>query len=83
MTIEKTIAENLRAIRLKRKLTQEAVAFRSSIQPNYYACVERGTKMLSIPALVKIAKALGVKPSLLLEPEAWRQVKNEGSPKEA
>ncbi len=36
--------------------------------------IERAQKAPTTVSLEKIAKALGVKPSLLLEPEAWRQV---------
>jgi len=70
--IEEIIAKNLREARLRRKLTQEAVAAKANLQPNYYACVERGTRMLSIPSLVKIAKVLKIAPHLLLIPESYK-----------
>jgi transcriptional regulator with XRE-family HTH domain len=70
--IEETIARNLRELRLLRGLTQEAVAGRANLQANYYSCVERGTKMLSIPALVKIARVLKIEPYLLLKPNGVR-----------
>lgn len=74
MRIEQVIARNLREIRLKRGLTQEAVAGRAYLQSNYYACVERATKMLSIAALTKIAKVLNVQPYILLKPEGSTEV---------
>ena len=68
-------ADNIRFIREKRGLTQEALAFDADVARSYIGYVERGEKTLSIVILSKIAKALGVKPGLLLEPEAYRDVK--------
>jgi XRE family transcriptional regulator, regulator of sulfur utilization len=68
--IEEVITRNLREYRRQRGLTQEAVAGRANLQSNYYACVERGQKMLSIPSLVKIAKVLKVDAYKLLMPDS-------------
>jgi transcriptional regulator with XRE-family HTH domain len=72
--IEELIGNNLRKVRLKRKLTQEAVAAHANLQANYYSCIERGDRMLSIPALIKFAKVLKVEPYLLLKPDGWKEV---------
>ena len=72
--IEDVIAQNLREARLKVGLTQEAVAAKAYLQSNYYACVERGTKMLSITSLIKIAKVLKIEPYLLLKPDGVKSM---------
>ena len=68
-------ANNIKALRQKRGLTQEALAFDANVARSYIGYIERAEKTLSIVTLQKIAKALGVKPSLLLEPDAHRSVK--------
>jgi len=40
----------------------------------YISRIEAGDFAVSIDTLARIAKALGVKPNVLLEPEAFRQV---------
>ena len=52
-----TIREN----RKRAKLTQRAVAGKARLHPNYYGRVERGEERVSIYALSRIAKALGVR----------------------
>jgi transcriptional regulator with XRE-family HTH domain len=52
------------AIRLHRKsadLTQEKLAERADLHPNYIGEVERGEKTISIDALLRIARSLDVK----------------------
>jgi len=68
-------ADNIKFLRQKRGLTQEALAFDADIARSYIGYVERAEKTLSIVSLAKIAKALGVKPSALLEPEGYREIK--------
>lgn len=46
-----------------KKMTQEEVAKKAGISPNYYAKIERGTINTSIEKANKIAKALGVEVS--------------------
>ena len=52
------------AIRKKRKrlgLTQEKLAERAELSPNYVGRVERGEEYVWLAALLKIAKALNVR----------------------
>jgi len=72
--IKKVAADNIKFLRQKRGLTQEALAFDADVARSYIGYIERAEKTISIVSLAKIAKALGVKPGLLLEPEAYRQV---------
>ena len=74
MDIKKVAADNIKFLRQKRGLTQEALAFDADVARSYIGYIERAEKTISIVSLAKIAKALGVKPGLLLEPEAYRQV---------
>jgi transcriptional regulator with XRE-family HTH domain len=51
------------AIRLHRKqagLTQEKLAEKVDLNPKYIGEIERGEKIISIEALLRIAKAVGV-----------------------
>ena len=68
MRIEEVLAKNLKEIRKKRGLTQEDVAARVDMQPNYYATCERSEKVMSLDMLAKIAKVLRVPPHVLLMP---------------
>jgi len=52
------------AIRLRRKqsqLSQEKLAEKAELHPVYISAVERGAKTISMDALMRIAKALGVR----------------------
>ncbi len=64
---EKRLGVNVKRIRERRKLTQEALAELASMHRVYLAQIEAGTKIPSIHALQKLATALKVKPGKLLE----------------
>ena len=52
------------AIRIRRKLSklsQEKLAEKAELHPVYISAVERGVKNISMDALTRIAKALGVR----------------------
>lgn len=68
MRIEEVLAKNLKEIRKKRGMTQEDVAARVDMQPNYYATCERAEKVMSLDMLAKIAKVFRVPPHVLLMP---------------
>ncbi|MFN3408685.1 MAG: helix-turn-helix domain-containing protein [Limisphaerales bacterium] len=58
-----------RAIREQRKradLTQEELAERADMHPNYLGRVERGEETVSLRALLKITRGLGVELSELV-----------------
>ncbi|WP_374660954.1 helix-turn-helix domain-containing protein [Inhella sp.] len=59
-------AQNMRRIRLEKKLTQEQVAERAELHPNYISSVERAERNLTISSIEKIACALGVPMPVLL-----------------
>jgi transcriptional regulator with XRE-family HTH domain len=57
----KQIGENVRKFRKKRGMTQEKLAERANLHPVYISQVERADRAITIDALLKITKALGVK----------------------
>ncbi len=59
-------AANLRAVRLQRKMTQEALAARSGLHRTYVGSVERGERNISIDNMESLAKALDIEIADLL-----------------
>lgn len=58
---------NVRKKREEKDLTQEALAERANLDPTYISGIERGVRNPSVLSVVRIAKALGVTTSALLE----------------
>jgi transcriptional regulator with XRE-family HTH domain len=54
------IGEAIRQRRKRAKLTQEKLAEKADLNPKYLGEIERGEKIISIEALLRIAKAIGV-----------------------
>ena len=61
------LAFNLRTIREKLKLSQEALADKAGLHRTYVGSIERCERNVSIDNIEKLAIALGVSPSYLLE----------------
>lgn len=61
-------AVNMRRIRKEKRLTQEQLAERAGLHPNYVSSVERGERNLSIANIERIACALEVAMAELLTP---------------
>lgn len=59
--IRKKIGRRIRNIRERHDISQEKLGFRSALHRTYIGSVERGERNLSIVAIEKIAKGLGVK----------------------
>lgn len=57
---------NVRRLRLKAKLTQEALAKRSTLHWTYISQVERGVRNTSYTSLCKLADGLGVHPGKMM-----------------
>jgi transcriptional regulator with XRE-family HTH domain len=55
------LGEAIRIRRKQSKLSQEKLAEKSDLHPVYVSAVERGVKTISMDALMRIAKALGVR----------------------
>lgn len=55
-----TIAENIKLRREEYDLTQSELAKRIGVTPSYVNYVESGTRIPSVPVLIKLADALNV-----------------------
>ncbi len=64
---QKQIGESIRKYRKRAGLSQEQLAEHAEFHPVYIGEVERGEEAASVRALVKIAKALGVRLRDLVE----------------
>ena len=58
---------NVRKRREEKELTQEALAERANLDPTYISGIERGMRNPSVLSVLRIAKALGVTSSKLME----------------
>ena len=64
--IYQIVGDKIKKRRLELKITQEALAELSGLHRTYIAGIEKGKRNISIKNLEKIAKALKVTPSDLL-----------------
>lgn len=60
MKLEKIVADNIRGFRKLQKLTQEALAIKSHLHPNYISRFERGEVGMSLSSLEQIVKTLRI-----------------------
>jgi transcriptional regulator with XRE-family HTH domain len=60
------VGKNIRAKRKRARLTLEVLAEKANLHPNYLGRVERAEENISLAALIRIAKALGVHAQVLL-----------------
>ena len=67
MDVRKRVGLNLRKFRLERGLSQEALAFECGLHRTYISGVERGVRNPTVQVLERIAGALKVPSSRLLE----------------
>lgn len=61
-TERKIIGEAVLRYRIKSKLSQEALAEKADIHPNYVGRIERGECSATVEILIRIAKSLNVHP---------------------
>ena len=73
MNLRQIVADNIRQLREKRKLTQEDLSILTGMSRTFLGDIERGYKTLTIPRLEKVAKALKVEPYLLLKKNAAKE----------
>ncbi|WP_437665622.1 helix-turn-helix domain-containing protein [Sorangium sp. So ce1182] len=69
------VGANVRRLRLKRTMTQEALADAAGLHVNFIQRVEAGKVNLTLVSLVTLADALGVSPGNLLRPASLLEVK--------
>lgn len=63
----KILGDNIRSRRKQANLSQEKLAEKASLHPVYVGKVERGEQWISLHALLRVAKALGVRIRDLVE----------------
>ncbi len=61
------LGKRIRALREERKISQEELAGRAEIHRNYISQIEGGKRNVSFYYVVKIARALQVSPSKLID----------------
>jgi transcriptional regulator with XRE-family HTH domain len=64
--LSQQIGANLRKARLRKGLTQAAVALKASTNTNYYAKLERGETVPSLKMLQKVVASLGARSADIL-----------------
>lgn len=74
-----TVAENLKAIRKKRRLSQEQLEIRSGVSQSGISAIERGERVPSIDTLKLLAQGLRVPLDELLTEEAKEKPANDVS----
>ena len=66
MTIREVLALNLRRLRQRQKLSQEALAHRAGLDRTYISSLERSMYSATIDVVDKLAQVLGVEAADLL-----------------
>ncbi len=67
MDVVQLLGTNVRRLRKARRMTQEQLALEVGMERSYVSDLERGTRNPSVKALGRLAEALDVEPSRLLE----------------
>ena len=65
VVILSTFGKRMRQLRLRKKLSQERLAELAGLHVTFVGAIERGRRNLSLVTIVKLAKALKVKPGEL------------------
>jgi transcriptional regulator with XRE-family HTH domain len=73
MDMRRLVGQNVKKIRLEKKLTQEQFSDISGFSQQYLSGLESGRRNPTVVTLYEIAKALGVSHLDLLEPPTSRQ----------
>ena len=63
----KIVGQNVRRLRVERRLTQEQLAHDAGIDLTYVGGIERGRRNPSVDVLGRLAASLGVHPRELLD----------------
>ncbi|HXE55895.1 MAG TPA: helix-turn-helix transcriptional regulator [Tepidisphaeraceae bacterium] len=73
LSAREVFAANLKRVRLSAGLSQEKLAARARLHPNYVGSVERSERNVSIDNVEKLARALGVPIAQLLSVPSDRE----------
>ena len=66
-SLRETLGENIRNIRMEKGISQEDLAFMCGLHRTYISDIERATRNVAVDNIEKIAIALSVKASALLD----------------
>ena len=66
MTLSEQVSQNLKRARVRRKLSQSALAEKAGLAVSYVSMLERGKRSPPLDTLAALAGALGVAPAKLL-----------------
>ena len=72
----------MRKLRKARNLSQEGLAFNSDLDRTYISMLERGLRQPCLQTITRIARALGIKPSGLLQLVEDEQTTGSESPEQ-
>jgi transcriptional regulator with XRE-family HTH domain len=72
MSLSKTVAQNLYAVRTARKLSQAAVAKAANVSVSYISMLEHAQRSPPLQTLEAVAKALRVSPMDLVQDSRGR-----------
>jgi len=76
LSLRATLAENIRAFRKARGLSQEELADLCELHRTYIGSVEREERNVSLSTLEVLSKTLGISVAELLTPRAEHDAKN-------
>ncbi|RQR27062.1 XRE family transcriptional regulator [Burkholderia sp. Bp9143] len=79
--LRRRLAENVRRMRMAKKLSQERLSELCGFHRTYVSQVERSVTNISVDNLQRIAEALEVDPSALLKARVVRTHQAESAPK--
>ena len=65
--LRRTVADNVRRLRTELNLSQESLAAEAGLHRTYIGAIERAERNLSLDNVERLARALNVAPSSLLE----------------
>lgn len=66
MALADKFTKNIRSLRLKKEMSQDALAAKAGVTVSYVSMLERGLRCPPLPTVEAIAKGLGVPPLSLL-----------------
>jgi len=69
--VKDRFGENLRRVREDARLSQEELGFRAALHRTEVGELERGARVPGLDTILKLAAALSIAPSELLEGMAW------------
>ncbi|MFM9995534.1 MAG: helix-turn-helix domain-containing protein [Phycisphaerales bacterium] len=72
MDLNRLVADNVRLLRARRGLSQEALAARCRLHRTYVGAIERSERNITLKTLAQLATALGVEAPDLLRREVER-----------